>query len=41
VICAVCDDAIKTSILTNKPLTKAMIEESLKQRVKGFDVKAG
>lgn len=41
VICAICADAIKTSILTNKPLTKAMIEASLRQRVKGFDIKAG
>lgn len=41
VICAVCDDAIKTSILTNKPLTKAMIEESLRQRMKGFEVNVG
>ena len=32
VVCAVCDDAIKTSILTNKPLTKAMIENALAER---------
>ena len=41
VVCAVCADAIKTSILTNKPLTKVMIEEALRQRVDGFDVKVG
>lgn len=32
VVCAVCDDAVKTSILTNKPLTKAMIESALTDR---------
>lgn len=32
VICAVCADAIKTSILSNKPLTKAMIETALTER---------
>ena len=32
VICAVCADAIKTSILSNKPLTKAMIETALAER---------
>lgn len=41
VVCSVCDDAIKTSILTNKELTKVMIEEALRQRVDGLDVKAG
>lgn len=41
VVCAVCDDAIKTSILTNKSLTKGMIEESLRERVKGFVVREG
>ena len=32
VICAVCDDAIKTSILSNKPLTKLMLVDSLAER---------
>jgi SpoVK/Ycf46/Vps4 family AAA+-type ATPase len=32
VICAVCDDAIKTSILTNKPLTKQMLLDSLAEK---------
>ncbi len=32
VVCAVCDDAIKTSILTNKPLTKQMLLDSLAER---------
>lgn len=32
VICAVCADAIKTSILSNKSLTKAMIETALAER---------
>ena len=32
VICAVCQDAIKTSILTNKPLTKQMVLDSLAER---------
>ena len=32
VVCAVCADAIKTSILTNKPLTKQMVLESLAER---------
>ena len=32
VVCAVCDDAVKTSILTNKPLTKAMIDSALADR---------
>ena len=32
VVCAVCDDAIKTSILTNKPLTKQMVLDSLAER---------
>lgn len=32
VICAVCDDAVKTAILTNKPLTKAMLASSLGAR---------
>ena len=41
VVCAVCDDAIKTSILTNKPLTKGIIEESLREKVKGFGVREG
>lgn len=32
VICSVCDDAVKTSILENKPLTKQMVKSSLIQR---------
>ena len=32
VVCAVCDDAIKTSILTNKPQTKQMLLDSLAER---------
>ena len=32
VVCAVCDDAIKTSILTNKPLTKQMLLDSMAER---------
>ncbi|MBR1652187.1 MAG: ATP-binding protein [Alloprevotella sp.] len=32
VICAVCDDAIKTAILTNKPLSKSMLLSSLDNR---------
>lgn len=32
VICAVCDDALKTSLLSNKPLTKQMIVDSLGER---------
>lgn len=32
VACAVCADAIKTSILTNKPLTKQMLVDSLADR---------
>lgn len=32
VICAVCQDAIKTSILTNKVLTKQMVMDSLTER---------
>lgn len=32
VVCAVCDDAIKTSILTNKPLTRQMLLDSLAEK---------
>lgn len=32
VVCAVCQEAIKTSILTNKPLSKAMVENALAER---------
>lgn len=31
-ICAICDDAIKTSILTNQPLTKRMLLDSLGEK---------
>lgn len=32
VVCAVCQEAIKTSILSNKPLSKAMVENALAER---------
>lgn len=32
VICSVCDNALKTSILVNKPLTKQMLVDSLAER---------
>jgi len=32
VVCAVCQEAIKTSILTNKPLSKAMVDNALAER---------
>lgn len=32
VVCAVCEDAFKTSILTNRPMTKAMLLDSLAAR---------
>lgn len=41
VICAVCEDAIKTSILLNKPLTKVMVIDSLKSRVTSIETKIG
>lgn len=41
VICAVCEDAIKTSILLNKPLTKVMVIDSLKSRVASIETKIG
>ena len=41
VICAVCDDAIKTSILLNKPLTKVMVIDSLNSRVASIETKIG
>lgn len=37
VVCAVCDDAVKTSILTNKTLSKQMLLDSLNQRVANAD----
>lgn len=41
VICAVCDDALKTSILTNKPLGKQMLVDSLNQRVANVETRVG
>lgn len=41
VICAVCDDALKTSILTNKPLSKQMLVDSLNQRVSNAETRVG
>lgn len=41
VICAVCDDALKTSILTNKPLSKQMLVDSLNQRIANVETRVG
>ena len=41
VICAVCEDAIKTSVLLNKPLTKVMVIDSLRSRVASIETKIG